>query len=226
MRQAVLRGLALASFLLALLAPTAQAAEDGFTISSGFASQPYLHSVTLPSGSSNPVYTCTNPLPWSYTIPNTQWISPNATCTTSAAAGNYVYKMFFTVTPAATNIRLSGGVQADNSVTITLNGNPVPLTPSTFGWDFQTTSGFFTGNTNANTLTFTVYNGSGPTGLDFHWGVSWINPVVGGPPVGLLLMPISKDQCKDGGWQDFAQFKNQGQCDRFVVSKRRKSVRS
>jgi hypothetical protein len=28
--------------------------------------------------------------------------------------------------------------------------------------------------------------------------------------------PGSKDDCKDGGWKDFSQFKNQGQCIAFV----------
>ena len=28
--------------------------------------------------------------------------------------------------------------------------------------------------------------------------------------------PSSKDQCKNGGWRDFAGFENQGQCVRFV----------
>jgi hypothetical protein len=28
--------------------------------------------------------------------------------------------------------------------------------------------------------------------------------------------PTSKDQCKNGGWRDFPQFKNQGQCVAFV----------
>jgi hypothetical protein len=30
------------------------------------------------------------------------------------------------------------------------------------------------------------------------------------------LVPTSKDQCKDGGWRNFPQFKNQGQCIKFV----------
>jgi hypothetical protein len=29
-------------------------------------------------------------------------------------------------------------------------------------------------------------------------------------------LPISKDQCKDGGWRNFPQFKNQGECIAFV----------
>ena len=30
--------------------------------------------------------------------------------------------------------------------------------------------------------------------------------------------PISKDQCKNGGWRNFPQFKNQGDCVSFVAT--------
>ena len=32
----------------------------------------------------------------------------------------------------------------------------------------------------------------------------------------LPRVPISKDQCTHGGWHNFPQFKNQGQCVAFV----------
>jgi hypothetical protein len=34
------------------------------------------------------------------------------------------------------------------------------------------------------------------------------------------LVPISKDQCKNGGWQNYPQFKNQGDCASFVETGR------
>ena len=34
----------------------------------------------------------------------------------------------------------------------------------------------------------------------------------------VLIAPTSKDQCKNGAWKDFPQFKNQGQCVSFVPS--------
>ena len=46
---------------------------------------------------------------------------------------------------------------------------------------------------------------SGPTGVRFDATVS---PVV-------QLDPLTKDDCKDGGWADYG-FRNQGQCIRFV----------
>jgi hypothetical protein len=50
---------------------------------------------------------------------------------------------------------------------------------------------------------------------------------IGGPEFGTLtngraivfdtpLLPTSKDQCKHDGWRNFPQFKNQGQCIKFV----------
>ena len=43
----------------------------------------------------------------------------------------------------------------------------------------------------------------------------------GASPEGIAVspaaqVPASKDQCKHGGWRNFPQFKNQGQCIAFV----------
>lgn len=35
------------------------------------------------------------------------------------------------------------------------------------------------------------------------------------------VMPVSKDECKKGGWQTFGVFKNQGDCVSFVATKSR-----
>jgi hypothetical protein len=32
------------------------------------------------------------------------------------------------------------------------------------------------------------------------------------------LLPTSKDQCKDGGWQTYGAFKDQGDCVSFVAT--------
>jgi hypothetical protein len=34
------------------------------------------------------------------------------------------------------------------------------------------------------------------------------------------LLPTSKEQCKNGGWRNFAQFKHQGDCVSFVETGR------
>jgi hypothetical protein len=37
------------------------------------------------------------------------------------------------------------------------------------------------------------------------------------------VLPTSTDQCKNGGWRNFPQFKNQGQCVTFVKRQARTS---
>jgi hypothetical protein len=32
-------------------------------------------------------------------------------------------------------------------------------------------------------------------------------------------LPTTKDQCKNGGWRNYGEFKNQGDCVSFVASK-------
>jgi hypothetical protein len=39
----------------------------------------------------------------------------------------------------------------------------------------------------------------------------------------LPRVPTSKEQCKNGGWRNFPQFKNQGQCVAFVNGQARKA---
>ena len=36
-------------------------------------------------------------------------------------------------------------------------------------------------------------------------------------------VPTSKAQCKNGGWRNYPQFKNQGQCVAFVVTQARQA---
>jgi 6-phosphogluconolactonase len=47
-------------------------------------------------------------------------------------------------------------------------------------------------------------------------------------PIGIAVSPLprvptSKEQCKHGGWRNYPQFKNQGQCVAFVVKQARQS---
>ena len=48
------------------------------------------------------------------------------------------------------------------------------------------------------------------------------DPIFGGDVPGKLILtcslPTSKNQCKNGGWQDFGVFKNQGDCVSFVAT--------
>ena len=54
------------------------------------------------------------------------------------------------------------------------------------------------------------------SGLDL--GGTYAPPLLSGDitVVDAQPFPTSKDQCRNGGWRDFPQFKNQGQCVAFV----------
>jgi hypothetical protein len=118
--------------------------------------------------------TCTNrPSAWPAPLDGSQWISTNADCTTGVASGTFTYTVSFSLPSGATNLALSGSLLADDSVSVSLNGNGLSLSgPNGFGSvsTFSTTSGFQTGTT--NTLTFTVNNAGGPSGLDFTASVT------------------------------------------------------
>lgn len=47
------------------------------------------------------------------------------------------------------------------------------------------------------------------------FGGSFVSTLPNGPTP---LLPTSKDQCKNGGWQSFGSFENQGDCVSFVAS--------
>jgi hypothetical protein len=50
-------------------------------------------------------------------------------------------------------------------------------------------------------------------------GPASVEPVTGDVIVHSPAVPTSKDQCKDGGWQAFGVFRNQGDCVSFVATK-------
>jgi len=130
--------------------------------------------VVPPGGSSQQAVTClipsgtAAPNGWGAPIGRTDWISLQADCTTGLAAGaTYVYTTTFTVGNNRPSVSISGNVMADDSVTIQLNGNTIftgggLASPTSFS---SNNAAFFTSG--VNTLTFSVYNAGGPSGLDF-----------------------------------------------------------
>jgi hypothetical protein len=127
--------------------------------------------VLLPGASStSATVECTSvPSGWADEIKNTDWISPIASCTSDQGAGSYRYDVTFNVASGTTGLNLSGSVIADdNVVSVVLNGHALTLNgsggfaaPSTFATSDQS---FFQAGT--NTLSITVNNASGATGLD------------------------------------------------------------
>lgn len=126
--------------------------------------------VTPAGGTSQSAVVCaTTPTPpWANPLPHSNWISLQADCTTSLAnSTNYQYTTTFTLPANHPGVWISGRVLADDSVTIQLNGNTIFT-----GGNFSSATSFSSHNaafftTGTNTLTFTVNNVTGPSGLDY-----------------------------------------------------------
>jgi len=185
-----LRALLLAALLLGLLTSTVWA-DDGhgvgrghkqqereaaavynLRLASGLAApgQPDPNvTVVPPGGGSQAAVVCTNrPDAWAGRLWGSNWISSQADCTASfASSADYQYGTSFALPASAGPARISGWVLADDSVTVQLNGHTIFAgggfrEPASFASDDSTLF-----NTGVNTLTFTVHNLVGPTGLDF-----------------------------------------------------------
>jgi hypothetical protein len=59
--------------------------------------------------------------------------------------------------------------------------------------------------------------GEASLGFAFLYGGSG-GPAGGTQQLVVTCLPTSKDECKNGGWQDFGIFKNQGDCVSFVAT--------
>jgi hypothetical protein len=125
--------------------------------------------VTPPGGSAQSAIVCSNLVPgWAGPLEGSNWDSLQADCTTGLAGGaNFQYSTTFRLPANRRGVAIAGNVLADDSVVIQLNGNTIFS-----GGGFGSASAFSSNNaayftTGTNTLTFTVYNVTGPSGLDF-----------------------------------------------------------
>ena len=159
------------------------------------------------------------PNPRYSTIPGTGWDS--ITPTGADAAGNFYYRAFIDVPSNAVNPSLSGQYYSDNQGTVFVNGSQVAQNNpcggvgegADYGYQGAPATSFSSPLTpGSNTLSFTVNNcATGPTGIDFTATVTY------------TLYPTAKEQCKDGGWQNYTDrngtpFKNQGDCVSYVAT--------
>jgi len=125
----------------------------------------------IPSGGSSQQATvCANLTPgWANPLAGSNWDSLQADCTTSLAGNvNDQYSTTFNLPANHPGVSISGNVLADDSVTIQLNGNTIFSSGGGYGTPTAFSSnnaGFFI--TGQNTLTFTVNNVTGPSGLDY-----------------------------------------------------------
>jgi hypothetical protein len=125
--------------------------------------------VSPAGGTSQSVITCSNiPTQWDDPLAHSNWVSLQADCTTALAdSTNYVYSTTFNLPPNHAAARIDGQVMADDSVTIQLNGTTI-FSGGGFGsptaFSSNDASLFLAGT---NTLTFTVFNVTGASGLDY-----------------------------------------------------------
>ena len=96
-----------------------------------------------------------------------QWINPTPVATDNVPPGTYIFTTMFTLPVGFTSASLSGQWEADNNGVLTMNGGlPISTIPGPIGFQawtpFTITSGFMAGT---NTLTFTVGNDFGPSGV-------------------------------------------------------------
>ena len=160
--------------------------------------------VTRPgAGSSTAAVVCSSkPDGWAKPLNNSDWISTGADCAATRDAGQYRYDSKFNVSNGTTGLSLSGSLLSDDGVVgvvlnghaLSLNGSGGATSPTTFS---TTDQSFFLVGT--NTLSITVNNLSGATGLDFQARVHSDNPTAS---------PDGKDEGATGDVGD----DNHGQC--------------
>ena len=200
---------------------------------------PVVHTVTVQSGPGAPgtpdpsVQASSNGTTWSQaynvapnprygTIPGTGWDSLYPTGgTTNEPSGNYYYQAFINLPSNAVNPTVSGQFYSDNQGSVSVNGTQVAQNNPCGGAGESADYGFagasptsFSGSLQpgSNTLQFVVNNCAvSATAVDFTATATY------------TLFPTDKDQCKDGGWQDYTDtngtpFKNQGDCVSFVAT--------
>lgn len=110
----------------------------------------------------------------------------------------------FSLPAGAHNVRVQGTV--DNDATVYLNGEPIGTVASGFcaspNIDITAPNSAVVAGTNL--LAIRGHDYGGGTYLDVT--------------VTYVLLPSTKDECKNGGWQTYGVFKNQGDCVSFVAT--------
>src|SRR6185436_20592203 len=144
-------------------------------------------------------------------FPGSTWVVPSANIGQGYGDPQpFLYRVHFTMPSGVATVSLSGFMSSDDqSASVTLNGTPIaefatyPSCPPCYVYDgsphaFATTDASLF-NAGDNVITFGALNLGGATGIDFLGTLTYTR------------LPVTKDDCKNGGWQSYAGFKNQGQ---------------
>lgn len=219
--------LLMAAFSRATPTPASAVAITTITVASGAGVTPPTGGTVLDpntqvsldgGGTWTQAYAADNAGLWPAPLPGSNWDTPSANREQGYGEPQTIrYRTSFVLPGGFTLPSLSGLMASDDkSGEVLLNGTSLATYDTSFGYDstpkaYSTSiASLFLAGT--NTLEFVVVNWGGASGVDFSAAVSYAAP--SGPPP----LPTSKDQCKDGGWQTFGVFKNQGDCVSFVAT--------
>ncbi len=141
--------------------------------------------------------TATGPYPGTFTESGSLTLPFSFTATFTTASGTT------TISGGKGPGASGGGVGCIPGVVAPINLTGVPYTAT-----IHTANGNFHDEGTSSVLAIVFAAGSATLNESFTSSLT--------APV--LIAPTTKDQCKDGGWQNFPQFKNQGDCVSSVVS--------
>jgi hypothetical protein len=197
---------ALAPFTLALLAlGTTVASAQTVTIGNTFSSIPCATAFTVQTANA------------AYVVPAGNWRVTS--WSTQAGAGGSMSLMIFrpTATPGTYTVVGESPVESLtanslNTFTLTI---PIAVQPGDLLGMWQ--SGANCGVPSGGVIKSTITTTQPPVGAT-------VTPIISEPGqlnISAVLspaLPTTKDECKDGGWQSFDVFKNQGDCVSFVTT--------
>lgn len=150
---------------------------------------------------------------WTAALAPAQWIWANACSATDTESHSFTKA--FQLNGSVTGATIA--FAADNFGTVSVNGHQVISELGDAGWNFRDwQSADATAYVHSGTNTVVVTAQNLPNGSAPGWG----NPagVVANLSVTYLPRPTSVDQCKNGGWAQYAGFKNQGDCVSYVAT--------
>ena len=150
---------------------------------------------------------------WTAALAPAQWIWANACSATDTESHSFMKTFQVNGSVTAATIELA----ADNFGTVSINGHQVIAELGDGGWNFrdwQSANATAYVHTGSNTIVVTGQNMANGSSL------GWNNPagVIANLSVTYLPLPTSTDQCKNGGWTQYAGFKNQGDCVSYVAT--------
>jgi hypothetical protein len=149
----------------------------------------------------------TGPYSGTFTETGTGHVDPPVSATVTAFSAS------FTVYSAAGDVLVTGTKSLDTTVpngAACHNGSATGAinTPTTYGATIYTP----TGNYRDEGASLVLVLFTDPTGTLLNEG--FVSSLTAPVP----LAPTDKEQCKHGGWQNYPQFKNQGDCVSFVAT--------